>query len=274
MLRLLVPLLMVLLLVACREQAPVPAPPVGGPSAPPGDGTAPPADAPKLVDVIETDPRYVIGITYPPGIERYPGLATAIGRYADGARAEVMSAVQAAGSDAAPSSPYDLSLNFTILVDSPRIVAVAADGASYTGGAHGNPLVARFVWLPERRAMLDAQALMPGTTGWEAVSRYVREQLHSSLSQRIDAEELGAAERAEVLRTAARMIDAGSEPDAGDFAQFEPLIGPGGALRGLRFVFPPYQVGPYSDGLQTVEVPAAVLLPHVAPGYRDLFAAG
>ena len=42
-------------------------------------------------------------------------------------------------------------------------------------------------------------------------------------------------------------------------------------LAGLRFVFPPYQVGPYSDGTQTVEVPAAVLLPHVAPTYRGLF---
>ncbi|HST43947.1 MAG TPA: RsiV family protein, partial [Luteimonas sp.] len=160
------------------------------------------------------------------------------------------------------------------LVDSPRIVAVAADGASYTGGAHGNPLVARFVWLPERRALLTAAALIPGAEGWKVVSGHVREQLHAALSQRIDAEELDAAERAEVLRSAARMIDAGSEPEAGDFSQFEPLMGPGGTLRGLRFVFPPYQVGPYSDGLQTVEVPAAVLLPHVAPEYRGLFVAG
>jgi hypothetical protein len=47
-----------------------------------------------------------------------------------------------------------------------------------------------------------------------------------------------------------------------------------GRLRALRFVFPPYQVGPYSDGVQTVEVPASVLLPHVAAEYRGLFAAG
>ena len=58
------------------------------------------------------------------------------------------------------------------------------------------------------------------------------------------------------------------------FAQFEPIEGAGGALAGLRFVFPPYRVGPYSDGTQTVEVPAAVLLPMVAPGYRHLFTGG
>ena len=46
----------------------------------------------------------------------------------------------------------------------------------------------------------------------------------------------------------------------------------GGRIAALRFVFPPYQVGPYSDGTQTVDVPASVLLPHVAAGYRELFA--
>ena len=42
----------------------------------------------------------------------------------------------------------------------------------------------------------------------------------------------------------------------------------------LRFVFPPYQVGPYSDGTQTVEVPSSVLLPLLAPPERGLFAGG
>jgi hypothetical protein len=50
------------------------------------------------------------------------------------------------------------------------------------------------------------------------------------------------------------------------------MVAVDGRLSGLRFVFPPYQVGPYADGIQTVEVPAAVLLPHVAPAYRGLFA--
>ena len=70
------------------------------------------------------------------------------------------------------------------------------------------------------------------------------------------------------------MIDEGTEPDIDNFDQFEPVVGADGKLRALRFVFPPYQVGPYSDGTQTVEVPASVLLPHVAAEYRPLFAAG
>jgi hypothetical protein len=70
------------------------------------------------------------------------------------------------------------------------------------------------------------------------------------------------------------MIEQGTEPKAGNFANFEPILGQDGKITALRFVFPPYQVGPYSDGTQTVEVPAAVLLPHIAPAYRALFAGG
>jgi hypothetical protein len=69
------------------------------------------------------------------------------------------------------------------------------------------------------------------------------------------------------------MIEDGTEPKAANFAMFEPVMAPSGKVRALRFVFAPYQVGPYSDGTQTVEVPASVLLPHVAPAYRGLFQA-
>jgi hypothetical protein len=102
----------------------------------------------------------------------------------------------------------------------------------------------------------------------------VRESLHTALSQRLDADALAPADRFRLLASSGKMIDEGTTPDADNFAQFEPVPGVDGRLRALRFVFPPYQVGPYSDGVQTVEVPSSVLLPHLAPEYRGLFAAG
>jgi hypothetical protein len=159
-------------------------------------------------------------------------------------------------------------------VDTPTLVAVAADGSLYTGGAHGSPLIARFVWLPQRNAMLEANTLVPRPEGWQAMSDFVREQLHTALSQRIDADDVPAERRADMLKQAGGMIDDGTEPKAESFSQFEPRLGPDGRIGALRFVFPPYQVGPYSDGTQTVDVPAEVLLPHVAPAYRSLFRGG
>lgn len=263
---LLVPALM---LAACKREAPG----AGSPAvtSPPATTVATPPPAPPLQDVVETTPRYIIGISYPQSAAKYPGLAAALQAYADSARKDLMQAVEGLGNDK-PSAPYDLSLSFNALLDSPSLVAVAADGSSYTGGAHGAPLIARFVWLPQQQRMLTASELIPDPQGWEAVSEFVREQLHTALSQRLDADDVPPGDRAQMTKNAGEMIEAGTEPKAASFAQFEPMVAADGRLSGLRFVFPPYQVGPYADGIQTVEVPAAVLLPHVAPAYRGLFA--
>ena len=256
-------------LLACNREGPAPVAPPPSTSA----TTALSRSASPLADVVETTPDYVIGISYPPSAAKYPGLVAELKRYADAARAELLQAVQGreAASDVVP--PYDLSISFTEVLDSPTLFAVAADGSSYTGGAHGAPLIARFVWLPQRNRLLTARDLMPDAKSWELLAAHVREQLHSALSQRVDADALPPGERVEVLRNASRMIDDGTEPRPDNFAMFEPVVAPSGKLRALRFVFAPYQVGPYSDGTQTVEVPAAVLLPHIAPAYRDLFQA-
>ncbi len=253
-------------LAACQRQAPDPS----GQAAQP----APPAPAAvELKDVSESDPRYIVGISYPPSANKYPGLAAELKKYSDASRGDLKQAVEGLG-DTPPTSPYDLSLAFTQLVETPDVVAIAADGSSYTGGAHGNPLIARFVWLPKQSRLLTAAGLVPDPKAWDAISGFAREQLHTGLSQRIDGDDMEATERAEMLRNAGRMIDEGTAPEPGNFAQFEPVMAEDGRIRALRFVFPPYQVGPYSDGTQTVEVPASVLLPNVAPAYRALFAGG
>ncbi len=261
-------------LAACRREAP-PAEGAAAPGQDAGPATTAPAATPveaRLVDVSERDARHVVGISYPPTVNHDPGLAAELKKYADAARAELQQALDGLGSEP-PRAPYDLSLSFTELARTPRVVAVAADGSSYTGGAHGNPLIARFVWLPQRKELLTAQRLVPQPAAWTAISDYAREQLHTSLSQRLDGTDIEPAERAEMLRSAGRMIDEGTQPQAENFSQFEPVLAADGRIRALRFVFPPYQVGPYADGTQSVEVPAEVLLPRVAPEYRDLFVA-
>jgi hypothetical protein len=259
------------LLAGCDRENRTTAPGANPPPARP-QATAP-AAAPPLQDVIERDPRYIIGISYPPIANRYPGLAAELRRYADSTRAQLMQAVAALGTRK-PEAPYDLSLSFSQIVATPQIVAVAADGTSYTGGAHETPLVARFVWLPAQDRRLTAGELFPAPSARRDLSGFVREQLQAALSQRVDADDLPPAERAEVVAQASRMIEEGTGPDVANFSQFEPVLAADGRIAALRFVFPPYQVGPYADGTQTVDVPADVLLPRVAPAYRSLFVGG
>lgn len=262
-------------LSACKRDTPAPATPADAASAP-ADGAAPVAaptePAPvSLADVVETTDSMVVGISYPVGLDRYPGLARALSDYAQAARKDVSDAVGELGNDK-PTAPYELSLSFEKLAETPDLVAVAADGSSYTGGNHGAPLVARFVWLPQQNHMLAATDLVTGAKGWEAVSDYVREQLITNVGLRADADKLEPADRAATLKNASEMIDDGTAPKPENFDQFVPVLDRAGKITALRFVFPPYQVGPYSDGTQTVDVPAAVLRPHLAPAYSGLFA--
>ena len=263
-----VPLLLVALLPACDRGTNVAATDVQAPVA---VDQAPVAVS--LQDVVETKPDFIVGISFPQSAAKYPGLAQALKTYADAARAELMQSV-AGLKGQKPTAPYDLSLQFTGLVDTPDVVAVAADGSSYTGGAHGNPLVARFVWLPKTQQMLTAQALFPTANAWSVIADASREQLATSLSQRLDSDELEGVERAQELQSSSKMIDAGTAPKAENFAQFEPVMDVGGRIRALRFVFPPYQVGPYVDGTKTVDIPARILLPIIAPEFKALFIGG
>lgn len=266
MLRLLVLLALVPALAACERGKPESSTP-----RPARSVSAPPPRTAALNDVAETTPDYIVGISYPPSANRYPALAAEMKRFADRARAELVEAAKAR--QRKPGElPYDLSLSFTELYLSPTLAAYGADGSLYTGGAHGAPLIARFVWLPQENRLLRAEDLIATPAGWRAISDYVREQLVTAVSQRVDADPLPPGEREEILRNALRMIEEGTQPSARNFALFEPMVGADGRLAGLRFVFPPYQLGPYSDGTQTVEVPAWVLRPHLAPQYRALFA--
>ena len=243
------------------------------------------AAATDLSDISERDPRYLVGISFPPELKRHPALAAQVKRDAEAMRAEFMQQI-AANKDYQGPGPFELSLMYTMVAETPRIVAVAAEGTSFVGGAHGAPLLERYVWLLPENRRLTATDLVPDAANWKPVSDYVRDQLMAVQRQRFkedakadagDGGDDGQSDEAalkEQLKNAADMIEQGTEPRPENFANFEPVLGADGKITALRFVFPPYQVGPYSDGTQTVEVPAAVLLPLLAPAERGLFAGG
>ena len=122
---------------------------------------------------------------------------------------------------------------------------------------------------PSARA---AAQLVPQPQGWTAISDYVRLQLRTIAEARAASDDLDPADRIALMKNSTRMIDEGTRANAENFSEFVPLLNAEGKIAALRFVFPPYQVGPYADGTQTVDVPAEVLRPHIAPEYANLFA--
>jgi hypothetical protein len=266
------PVLACLLLAACHDRGGAPASngaPASGSASRPAIPSAPRA---PLKDELETASDHIIGISYPAGLARYPGLAGEAQRYAAQARQQVLDAVKQRP-PSAQDGPYELSLEFKLKHESPTLVVLAVDGSAYTGGAHGTPLIQRWVWLPPQNRRLTVAELFPQPASWQRIAGEVRMQLHTELEQRLDADKVAPAERAAAVKTATAMIDGGTEPDPSDFAVFEPVLDGDGKIMALRFVFPPYQVGTYADGMRTVELPAARLVQDVAPAYRALFEA-
>ncbi|CAH2707782.1 hypothetical protein NCPPB1935_08415 [Xanthomonas campestris pv. nigromaculans] len=267
--------LMLALLAGCTQRAPTTA----ETTEPAADATAQAMPPPEpvvvqsgpLEDVIEHAPAYMVGISYPRGLDAYPELAALIRSYSQDARAELMEAVAGLGNDK-PAAPYELSLAFETVLQTADLIVVSADGSRYTGGAHGEPLVARFVWLVKERKQLTAQALISDPAGREKIGREVAAQLHAAAAQRVEADRVPVEDQAEQVASADRMIAEGTAAQVDNFAQFVPVLNPAGQIAALRFVFPPYQVGPYSDGTQIAQVSAATLLPWIAPEYVHLFA--
>lgn len=226
-----------------------------------------------LVDVIETSPSRIIGISYPHDASIPAGLAGVLQQYAGQARDELQMALDGLGNDQ-PRAPYELSLSFTVSADTPALMAVSADGSRYTGGAHGQPLMARFVWLKQQQRLLPIDALITEPASRAVLADYVQNALVQQMENRLRADQLSAEELASARSNARRMINEGTAPEMENFSQFLPVVDRQGQITALRFVFPPYQVGPYSDGTQTVDVPVSVLLPYIAAEFRGLFAAG
>ncbi|MGY3264533.1 DUF3298 and DUF4163 domain-containing protein [Lysobacter sp. HA35] len=261
-----------LLLAACQKPAPAPQAGTATPSgsAQPASGATAPSVA--LKDELETTSTHIIGISYPRELAKYPGLAAEAQRYAAQARQQVLDAAKQRPPDTA-AGPYELSLEFQLKHESPDMVVLAVDGSAYTGGAHGMPMIQRWVWLPAQNRMLTAAELFPQPQSWEHIASDVRTQLHTELEQRLDADKVDPHDRAAMLKSANAMIEGGTEPKPEDFAVFEPVLDGAGKITALRFVFPPYQVGPYSEGMHTVDLPASQLMQDVAPAYRTLFQA-
>lgn len=220
---------------------------------------------PVLEDVVESAPTHMVGISYPRGLDD-PGLVAALQAYAAHARTALAAALETRAADA---PPYDLTLEFRIVHESPALVAVAADGSTYTGGRASQPLAGRFVWLRGEERLLTAADLIPDETDWSRISGEVRGELRSVYARQAHAVE-GTAGGGGSQAPNARDRPVAGRNEVRE-SMFEPVPGPDGRIAALHFVFPATRLDTGLQDTRTVAVPANALRPHVASRYRELF---
>lgn len=216
-----------LVLSSCaREPAPVPPRP-----------HAPAADVAPPADVFERDAHKIVGISYPPNLARYPGLARRLVAHA-GARRAVLAAALARHPD--PSTPLELTLRFVTVADTPEIFAVSAEEELYLGGPTSRPGSTTFLWLPGAQRLLMPDEIIPDPGTWARIHDYMRKRQQEESAT----------------------LSSGVEPTRGMRHDFSPRVNSAGRIVGLRFRT--------EDGTE-VEVPASMLKPLVAPAFAAWF---
>lgn len=215
--------------------------------------------------------RYSYAIDYPSLDPQWQVLDRAIRRFAAVQKRDFLdastAAVRANGVD------YALDLTFAVARRTADFISVTASGSSFVGGAHGIPIVASFnldladdklTGLPDLFADADA--------GLRAMSAECRRQLEGRYEAKLrDAPgTLTPAQQASDVQSMRRWVEKGTQPDAANFGVFL-IDGLDARAIGLTVIFPPFQVAPYVDGPQQVEVPANVFYDLLKPEYKDAF---
>lgn len=214
---------------------------------------------------------------WPAAVEAYRPLAESLHGRIEAALAEISTHAlpekdepprgpDAALDDRDPVPPVETQMNWRLAAETPTYVALALEGYTYTGGAHGMPLHDTLHYAADRGRLLDPAELMSDERGWLALSSLVREALYRRLDESL-AE--GPADAIDDQREWAReWIDRGTEPEPSNLGLFVPHTNADGKVETLTFIFPPYQVGPYAEGTHGIDVPLGDLAEHLSPSWR------
>jgi hypothetical protein len=165
-----------------------------------------------------------------------------------------------------PEHPYDYVQTWEVAADTPALLVLHAQGYEYTGGAHGNPFPATLIWDKAKGARLATSALIDAA----ALAKATKARFCKALdAQR--AEKRGAP------------VDSGANEPIPEFSrcvalekqEIVPVSTSGKAIDLIRIEIMPYEAGPYSEGIYTIELPVdAATRSAVKPAWKGAFGPG
>lgn len=224
-----------------------------------------PVDDPTTIVATASGIGWRYRTEYPDAVDAMPALRAHLRTWLADQRTGFMESVDAA-SDLLAEQPdrtrYRMETTWRIGFENAALLSLIASGSIDTGGAHPQPIVEVLHYDRANDRMLDPATLTASPAALEALALRIRAGLTASLDARLAA--LPGKDRSDAGATLATMINDGTGPEAANFARFVPERSDA-TVSGLRFLFPAYQVAPYSDGLQEVTVPLAELAPWLGP---------
>lgn len=164
-----------------------------------------------------------------------------------------------------PFRGYSYVEDWAVAADVPALLILQSDGYTYTGGAHGMPIIDTLYWDRVGAKTLDTDDIFDEA----ALGRAVKDRFCKALDDQ-RADKRGAP------------VGSGEPSGITDFDEcvdpvkqtIVPVSTSGGALDMIQFIIMPYEAGPYSEGIYEIAIPVdAAVLGAVKPGWKAAFAA-
>ena len=160
--------------------------------------------------------------------------------------------------------PWELQLQVQPTLQRDDLIVLELTGSEYTGGAHGLPLLASFVYLPPPAdQVLAIEDWFDGDAVWAPLSEAALAALVQVFTERD-----GQPPNADAIE----WFGTGAGPDPANFAHYVPLLDEAGLIHAFAITFQPYQVASYADGMPRIELALAPFRDFVHAALRDRIA--
>lgn len=265
-------LLPLALLAACSKGERDPAPQPSASAADAGTATeapvATPTPAAKAVKVEEKGKLFSFSYSYPAAAAAIPALKAQLDKEKDEARASLVEEAkegrQMAQDDGFDFTPYERSIDWTVVTELPGWLSLLGDSYEFAGGAHGNSGSTALLWDKTAGRQVDPLSLFISKAAFDAA--------------------LGQAYCAALNKERAKRREQPVDPNSGDEfdrclapSEVTVLLGSGDRAHFTRIglIADPYMAGPYVEGSYEVTMPVTPkLIAAVKPQYRSAFAVG
>lgn len=212
-----------------------------------------------LLEEEKTD-TYVIDIEYPREALNYPEIHSHLKNIVNAIKSE-SEVSNAPDNKLTMSQPWLLEVDMKQVARAGDLASILIYSMTYSGGAHPGHYYRSLNFNTETQRIIDLDELFADPEYIYSLSGYVTPKLLEKKSEKtgmkVESDE---------------WIERGTLPLPDNFEIFvfnedEQKD----EFNGIKFIFPPYTVGPYSDGEYEVVVPAKVFRDHLKKKYRNYF---
>jgi hypothetical protein len=256
-----------LALTACSGESEVPAPPLNNNEATPAAEVPPPPPPPtaEAKAVKESDDFIEFTYGWPAEAAALPALASRLESELERDKAEALATAREdkeARGEEFPFHGHYFSKEWKRLGDTPRLLSLAAEVGTFTGGAHGNSVYDSILWDREANQAIETDGLFTDPAAAFAA-------MNEAYCGALDRQRAKKREASLPLEGEGWMVECPPlakqvvvPVDGNEDRRFEML----------RILIAPYEAGPYAEGSYEVDVPVTdAVRGLIKPEYRAVF---